>query len=113
MTKASAAEETADKAEAEAPVIAVNGTAPDLSDPVGAVDDEVPTMADLAGIRYVGMADVKTLSTNDLVAMGVAGGPPKGDLRWDASNGFVVQTGEFNAATRDVLLANKDFVAVS
>jgi hypothetical protein len=113
MTKASAAEEAATKAEAEAPVIAVNGVEPDVSDPVGPVEDEIPNMSDLAGIRYVGMADVKVLTTNDLVAMGVAGGPPKGDLRWDASNGFIVQTGEFNAATRDVLLANKDFVAVS
>lgn len=93
------------------PVIAVNGVEPDVSDPkvgVETTQDDVPKMSDLDGIRYVGMADSKTISQADLVSLGAE--DPKGDLVWDASNGKVVPTKEFNAATRDALLALPDFV---
>lgn len=92
------------------PVIAVNGIEPDISDHKvdEATQDDVPKMSDLDGIRYVGMADSKTISQTDLVSLGAE--DPKGDLVWDASNGKVVPTKEFNAATRDALLALPDFV---
>ena len=93
------------------PVIAVNGVEPDVSDHkvgVETTQDDVPKMPDLDGIRYVGMADSKTVSKADLVSLGAE--DPKGDLVWDASNGKVVPTKEFNAATRDALLTLPDFV---
>lgn len=92
------------------PVIAVNGKEPDttVAAPAESEPSEVPKMAELDGIRYVGMADTKRLTKNDLVSLGVEN--PQSDLVWDASNGKVVPTKEFNAATRDVLLANSDFV---
>lgn len=73
-----------------------------------AVEEDIPKMSDIEGIRYVGMADSKTISQADLVSLGVE--DPKGDLVWDASNGKVVPTKEFNAATRDALLTLPDFV---
>lgn len=93
------------------PVIAVNGVEPDTS--VAPVEEaepaETPKMSDLGGIRYVGMADVKTLTKQDLESLGAE--EPKGDLTWDASNSKVVPTKEFNASTRDVLLADsRNFV---
>lgn len=92
------------------PVIAVNGVEPDTKvDEVEGTDAaETPTMAELGGIRYIGMADTKTLTKQDLESLGAE--EPKGDLSWDASNGKVVPTKEFNASTRDVLLAIPDFV---
>jgi hypothetical protein len=94
------------------PVVAVNGSTPDTSDakvPTGDTTGEtdVPTMHELAGIRYTGMADVKTITEYDLRQMGIE--DPKGDLVFSAENGFTAKTSEFNAATRDALLANKDF----
>ena len=73
-----------------------------------AAEEDIPKMSDIEGIRYVGMADHKTISQADLVSLGVE--DPKGDLVWDASNGKAVPTKEFNAATRDTLLALPDFV---
>lgn len=94
------------------PVIAVNGVEPDTTAPRAAVEhteEDIPKMADLGGIRYVGMADSKTITKDDLIALGAE--DPKGDLVWDASNGKVVPTKEFNAATRDVLLKDaRNFV---
>ena len=93
------------------PVIAVNGVEPDVSEPKASVEttaEDTPKMSDLDGIRYVGMADSKTISKADLVSLGAE--DPKGDLVWDAENGKVVPTKEFNASTRDVLLALPDFV---
>ena len=93
------------------PVIAVNGVEPDtnVADVEGTDAAETPTMAELDGIRYVGMADVKTLTKQDLVSLGAE--EPKGDLTWDAGNGKVVRTKEFNASTRDALLADsRNFV---
>ncbi len=87
------------------PVIAVNGVEPDTSDPKSTIEyteDDVPTMAEIGGIRYIGMADSKTITKTDLEALGVEN--PKGDLVWNADNGKVVSAKEFNAATRDVLL---------
>ncbi len=101
---------TAGETKAEAEGNVPSGTV----DPVIAVNDaetaqdDTPNMAELDGIRYVGMADSKTISQADLVSLGVE--DPKGDLVWDASNGKVVPTKEFNAATRDALLALPDFV---
>ncbi|AWY04480.1 hypothetical protein SEA_RACHELLA_24 [Microbacterium phage Rachella] len=93
------------------PVIAVNGVEPDTTDPKSGVEtteEDIPKMSDLGGIRYVGIANVKTITKADLEILGVE--EPKGDLIWDASNGKVVSTKEFNAATRDVLLGLPDFV---
>ncbi|QLF84506.1 hypothetical protein SEA_RIE18_24 [Microbacterium phage Rie18] len=93
------------------PVIAVNGVEPDTTDPksdVETTEADVPKMSDLDGIRYVGIANVKTITKADLEILGVE--DPKGDLVWDGSNGKVVSTKEFNAATRDALLALPDFV---
>ncbi|UYL85318.1 hypothetical protein SEA_HAGER_25 [Microbacterium phage Hager] len=93
------------------PVIAVNGVEPDITDPKSGVETtetDVPKMSDLDGIRYVGIANVKTITKADLEILGVE--DPKSDLVWDASNGKVVSTKEFNAATRDALLALPDFV---
>ncbi|QPL15038.1 hypothetical protein SEA_HAUNTER_24 [Microbacterium phage Haunter] len=93
------------------PVIAVNGVEPDTTDPKSGIETteaDVPKMSDLDGIRYVGIANVKTITKADLEILGVE--DPKGDLVWDGSNGKVVSTKEFNAATRDALLALPDFV---
>lgn len=84
----------------ETPVIATNGVEPDV--------ENVPTMKELTGIKYVGMADVKRLEISDLESLGIES--PKGDLVWSADNDFTVPASEINAATRDALLANKDFV---
>ena len=96
---------TAGETKAEAEGNAPSGT--QLTNAETAQDD-TPNMSDLDGIRYAGMADSKTISQADLVSLGVE--DPKGDLVWDASNGKVVPTKEFNAATRDALLALPDFV---
>ncbi|QGH73974.1 hypothetical protein SEA_HIDDENLEAF_23 [Microbacterium phage Hiddenleaf] len=94
------------------PVIAVNGVEPDTTAPKSSIEhteDDVPKMSDLGGIRYVGMADSKTVTKADLEALGAE--DPKGDLVWNADNGKVVPTKEFNAATRDVLLKDtRNFV---
>ncbi len=93
------------------PVIAVNGVEPDtqVATVEGTDAAETPTMAELDGIRYIGMADTKTLTKQELESLGAE--EPKGDLTWDASNGKVVPTKEFNASTRDVLLADsRNFV---
>ncbi len=93
------------------PVIAVNGVEPDVSDPKSGAEttgEDAPKMSDLSGIRYVGIANRKTISKADLVSLGAE--DPKGDLVWDAENGKVVPTKEFNASSRDVLLALPDFV---
>ena len=93
------------------PVIAVNGVEPDtkVAEVEGADAVETPTMAELGGIRYIGMADTKTLTKQDLESLGAE--EPKGDLSWDASNDKIVPTKEFNASTRDVLLADtRNFV---
>lgn len=97
------------------PVISVNGAEPDQSDPKGAevstvADGEVPKMSELTGIRYVGVADKKSFTTEDLQALGVE--DPKEPLEWADWNGKVVETSQFNAATRDALLALPDFKAV-
>jgi len=94
------------------PVIAVNGVEPDTSAPKEAAPasaEETPKMSEMQGIRYTGIADVKKLSMDDLEAM--SGEAPKGDLEWSASNSFIVPTKDFNASTRDALLALPDFVA--
>lgn len=101
-----------ESAPAEAPPITVNGQTPNTEVPdlpTGTEPGEMPKMAELEGIRYTGMADSKTLTAADLESLGVEN--PKGDLVWDDHNGKVVLTGEFNAATRDVLLADPDFAA--
>lgn len=93
------------------PVIAVNGKVPDTRAPepeIATGFEDVPKMSELSGIRYVGMADSKTIRKADLISLGAE--DPKADLVWDASNEKVVPTKEFNAATRDALLALPDFV---
>ena len=94
------------------PVIAVNGTEPDTSEaasPTGETTAEgAPKMSELSGIRYVGAADSRIISMEDLESLGVEN--PKGDLVWNGDNSKVVPTEEFNAATRDALLALPDFV---
>lgn len=95
------------------PVISVNGEAPNTDAPEeasGASTDDIPKMSELTGIRYVGMADARNLSVEDLVSMGAEN--PKGDLSWSADlNGKLVSASEINASTRDALLADPDFVA--
>lgn len=75
-----------------------------------AEDPEVdpPKMADIRGVRYVGLSDVKRITKEDLESLGVEN--PKGDLEWSAQNGRFVVGSEINAATRDVLAAMPDFV---
>jgi hypothetical protein len=94
------------------PVIAVNGSTPDTSDAQvqtgETTQEDMPKMAELQGIRYKGMADVKTITAYDLRQMGIE--DAKGDLVFSKENDFTVKTSEFNAATRDALLSNKDFV---
>lgn len=94
------------------PVIAVNDELPNTEAPTEAAPvsaEEIPRMSELQGIRYTGMADVKSFTAADLEA--ISGEPAKMDLQWSADNGFVVPTKEFSAATRDALLALADFTA--
>lgn len=95
-----------------APVIAVNGASPDTTEaaphPSETTVEDAPRMSELAGIRYVGMADTRRISMLDLEALGVEN--PKQDLEWNSDNRKVVPTEQFNAATRDALLALPDFV---
>lgn len=93
------------------PSVAVNGVEPDTSETSAEAaepTEDAPKMADLVGIRYVGMANTRKISMLDLEALGVEN--PKQDLEWNADNGKVVPTEEINAATRDALLALPDFV---
>lgn len=94
------------------PVVAVNGVEPDTSEPTTSAAEETaegaPKMAELVGIRYVGQANTRRISMEDLEVLGVEN--PKQDLEWTSDNGKVVPTEEFNAATRDALLALPDFV---
>ena len=99
------------------PVIAVNGEAPNTDEPkaappasAGDETTDIPKMAEMQGIRYTGMADVKRLSFADLEA--ISGAEAKGDLEWSADNGFIVPAKDFNASTRDALLALPGFTAV-
>jgi hypothetical protein len=87
------------------PVVEAATATPDAA---AEVVEDAPRMADLSGIRYVGMANVRKITAMDLEKLGVEN--PKGDLEWNDSNNRVVRTEEFNAATRDALLALKDFV---
>lgn len=99
-------------AEDASPLVPVNGYVPNTASAEMSETNEpteIPKMAELKGIRYVGIADVKTLTANDLRSMGVE--DPKGDLVWSDQNSKVTPTEEFNAATRDVLLSSPDFVA--
>lgn len=94
------------------PAISVNGEAPNTDAPEAAVQastEDVPKMSELTGIRYVGIADIRSLTTEDLESMGAEN--PKGDLEWSASNGKLVAASDINASTRDALLADPDFVA--
>lgn len=96
--------------------IAVNGASPDTREAdtaaVETTEDDAPRMSDLHGIRYRGLADRRILTRNDLIKLGVEEPKVQEDLVWDRSNGFTVPTAQFNAETRDKLLALKDFVAV-
>lgn len=112
MTRTSRGPEAAERPEEDAPAIAVNGVFPNTESPEtkeASPDGEIPKMSEISAIRYVGMADVKILLTEDLVAMGVEN--PKGDLEWNQANGRRVSSDFFNAATRDALLANPNFLA--
>lgn len=80
--------------------------APPLATPI---TDEPPKMADLRGIRYIGKADRKTITVGDLVSLGIEN--PKGDLVWSSENSNFVLADEVNAATRDWLAKQPDFVA--
>lgn len=95
------------------PAIAVNGVEPDTSDAktaeVHTTNEDVPKMSELTGIKYVGVADVRSITAEDLQSLGDEN--PKGDLVWSAHNNFTVPTKDFSAATRDALLADPDFVA--
>lgn len=95
------------------PVISVNSKVADTADPKGGEVEttaaDIPKMTELNGIRYVGYADRRYLSVEDLQSLGVD--EPKESLEWAAHNGKVVQTSQFNAQTRDILLGMKDFVA--
>lgn len=70
--------------------------------------DETPTMADLKGVRYTGIADVRLLSVDDLRGVGVQN--PKGDLEFSHENGHFVPASEINAETRDWFATQPDFV---
>jgi TolB-like protein len=69
--------------------------------------EDVPTMAALKGVRYIGRGDVRKISADDLVRSGV--NEPKGDLVWNAKNEFFVPANQLNAATRDFLATQSDF----
>jgi hypothetical protein len=74
-------------------------------------DFETVRMMDIEGVRYVGRADVKTLTVADLESVGVVN--PKGDLRWSAEdNQHFVPKNQFNASTLDWFLTQPDFSVV-
>jgi hypothetical protein len=60
--------------------------------------EAVPTMKDLEGVRYVGTADIRIITTAE-----------GEDLVWNADNGFFVPKADLNAATRDFLATQSDF----
>lgn len=60
--------------------------------------EPVPTMKELDGVRYIGTADVRIITTAD-----------GQDLSWSVDNEFFVSKTEINAATRDFLATQSDF----
>lgn len=74
-----------------------------------ATEPDVPKMSDLQGVRYVGTKDFKSFSAEELRSIGVE---PKDndDLAWFAGNSFFVKNDRINAATRDWLATQSDFV---
>lgn len=70
---------------------------------------ETTTMAELKGIRYTGGATARHITADDFKGVGVTA---KGDLTWDASNGYVVPADDINAATRDYLVKDGEFEVV-
>lgn len=69
---------------------------------------EAPNMSDLTGVRYVGRANVKSISAKDLESLGIEN--PKGDLEFNADNKHFISASEINAATRDWFATQSDFV---
>jgi len=76
---------------------------------VNEVASETILMDSLAGIRYIGIADSRSISMIDLQVSGVEN--PKEDLQWSSSNNFFVHASQINAATRDYLDSLPDFRA--
>lgn len=67
---------------------------------------EVPKMADLKGVRYIGNADVKIFEVSDLESVGVPATEP---LTWRGPGSFV-EAKDLTAAARDFLATQPDFV---
>jgi hypothetical protein len=86
---------------AEAPQVEVVGAVE------GGVQEDVPTMKELKGVRYVGSADVKIFEVSDLAGVGVEVDEP---LTWHSGNGFFVDAKHLTAAARDFLATQTDFV---
>lgn len=77
-------------------------------EPVAAEPEIAPK--DIKGIKYLGSADIKIFSAEDLVRLGAEN--PKGPLEWNPRNLHIVPSSEWNASTRDAVLADSDFVGV-
>lgn len=68
--------------------------------------NDIPKMAEISSVKYIGTADVKELSKVDLERIGVEA---KADLVFNAGNDHRVSVSEINASTRDFLASQSDF----
>lgn len=66
-----------------------------------------PPIRDLRAVKYLGNADVRELSEEDLRRVGIE--DPKGPLRFERSSNHEVDISEVNAATADWLATQDDF----
>jgi hypothetical protein len=89
------------------PVDPAETSEPNAAPEAPEVDNSVH-LKDITGVRYIGTADARSLTTRDLETVGVEA---RGDLSWDASNGKFVPKEELNADTLHWLAAQPDFRA--
>lgn len=106
-TAAEEAPKATDPTEASvtAEAAASNTTTTEITAPAGTADVKTP-MKDLAGVTYIGTADVKRLSVIDLER---AGHEAKADLQWDSQNDHTVDIKDVNASTLEYLRSQPDF----
>jgi hypothetical protein len=72
--------------------------------------EEVVNYRKVDGIRYLGTANVKQYSKDDLQKLGFENA--ESGVEWSASNDFFVSKSEFNAAALRAIVAQDDFEAV-
>lgn len=66
-----------------------------------------PAKSELKSVRYVGSADVRSISGKDLESAGFAGNE---DLSWSADNQYTVPVKGIKADVLDLLAKDSDFV---